>query len=114
MTILIQYTFRTDGDFSLNTPEEFECTTNDAPRYEGAKIVKADSLQSARIEATTFLKRLLCDGIHVSYTHEWLILDIYNIIQELISFIHSNTTGAHNVYLTGNYDGTVITVAMTN
>lgn len=67
-----------------------------------------------KIDAKAFLEKLLCDGIHVLYTHYWLIEKFYHIIQSLIDFINQNDSGVIREELSGNYDGTVIKVEILN
>lgn len=110
MQIRISYEFCTDGDYSLRNQEEFGCTYVGVENYEGEIEFKEDDVQTCKIKARTFLKKLLCDGLHISYTHCWLVKDFYDMISRLIILISQNNEGAYYEYLSGNYDGTYIKV----
>lgn len=110
MKIKILYEFRTDGDFSLRTPEKFGLTLQDYEYYAGDIMFENVNLSNVKIEAKTFLSKLLCDGLHVLHTHYWLISDFYQLITKLIAFIDDNNEGYTVERLCGNYDGSKIGV----
>ena len=58
---------------------------------------------------------MICDGIHVGYTHHWLIKDFYEMIERLTDFISSCIRRGYYMNtaieeLGGNYSGTEIRV----
>lgn len=124
MKIKISYRFYTDGDFSLINPEQFGCTGRNVPMEVGFMETFFDYIGSVTFEnkeewrckcdAKTFLESLLCDGLHISYTHYWLIEDFYKIIEQLLQFINANESGETFQTLSGNYDGTAIAVEFIN
>ena len=63
-------------------------------------------------EAKNFLWRFLCDGIHISYTHPWLLKDFYDIMKSLENVINEYKEGISVAkrHITGNYDGTEIKI----
>lgn len=109
--IKIMYELYTDGDYSLRTPEKFGCTAKDDEYYAGEVTSRTDTLITAKCEAKPFLEQLLCDGLHVLYTHYQLIKYFYEMIDEPCEFISSNEEGYVLKDLSGNYDGTCIGVA---
>lgn len=115
MKIKVEYVFYTDGDYSLETPGYFGCKAEGLDSSDiffdcaGEMTFEAEP-DRCRIDARTFLHRLLCDGIHVSYTHYWLIKDFYDMIDALITFMYEHDSGSSCERLTGNYDGTYIKV----
>lgn len=122
MKINISYTLYTDGDYTLRNAEEFGCTErgvkiNNDEYYDYVGSVKFTNEEKWRCksEAKSFLWKLLCDGLSVSYTHPWLIKDFYTIIEDLTKAIDSYETGL-SVYtrsLSGNYEGTNFRVKIT-
>lgn len=116
MKIRITYGFYTDGDFSLRDPEKFGCTGIDVEiegdyyDYVGTITFENDDIWKCKYDAKRFLEKFLCDGIHVSYTHYWLLKDFYDSIMSLIEFIEKNNTGEFCEERSGNYDGTYIKV----
>ncbi len=82
----------------------------------GFGVVNLDNDETWRCkyDAKNFLTQLLCDGIHISYTHYWLMEDFYNIIESLINFIDKNDSGEICKNLSGNYEGTRIDVYIYN
>lgn len=63
----------------------------------------------------SFLWKLLCDGLNVSYIYPWLIKDFYTIIEDLTKVIDSYETGPSVCVrsLSDNYDGTNFRVKIT-
>ena len=90
MRIEISYGFHTDGDYSLKTPKKFGCIgENEHFDFIGTKTFTNNETWRCKLEAKTFLEQLLCDGIHISHTHYWLMEDFYDIIDSLIDFINA-------------------------
>lgn len=118
MKIRIDYTLYTDGDYSLRTPEQFGCTERDVAAewesydYVGEMLFEQEEIWHCKADAINFLTKLLCDGISVSYTHYWLLRDFYSMIDELVDFIRQHGRGSVTRTLSGNYDGTRITVSI--
>ena len=116
MKIRILYTFYTDGDYSLKDPDNFSCTGREVTiedeyfDYIGNRDFENEEVWRCKNDAKNFLTQLLCDGLHISYTHHWLVEDFYNIIESLIELINSNDSGELCKKLTRNYDGTMIGV----
>lgn len=113
MKIRIRYELYTDGDYTLNYPEEFGCWLKDdgcLPYYLGEMFFEDQDINTCKAAAISFLQRLLHDGIHVSETHRHLCEHLLRIITELTDFIRENHTGPCFRNLSGNYDGTVILV----
>ena len=116
MKIKIEYVFYTDGDYSLKNPEYFgrkageEVSSADMfCDYAGEMTFDAEP-EICKSDARTFLTRLLCDGIEVSWTHFWLVRDFCDMIDALINFIYEHDSGMSCEKLTGDYDGTYIKV----
>lgn len=63
-------------------------------------------------EAKDFIWRFLCDGIHISHTHPWLLKDFYNIMESLENVINEYQEGISVAqrHITGNYEGTKIKI----
>ena len=110
MKIGIMYEFCTDGDFSLRTPEKFGITTQDDEYYAGDVTFENENAFRAKEEARSFLEKLLCDGLHILYTHYYILDHFYHAIDNLIEFISKNYEGYSIEQLSGNYDGTRIGV----
>lgn len=116
MKIRVRYGFYTDGDYSLRNYEEFGCTGREVEMedeyfdYVGVMDFENEEVWRCKLDAMSFLEKLLCDGIHISYTHYYLMEDFYNIIESLVEFISQNNTGELCKRITGNYDETFIRV----
>ena len=116
MKIRVSYAFYTDGDYSLQEPEKFGCTGQEVEIeedfYDYVGVVEFETIDIVRckMDAKDFLERLLCDGIHVSSSHYWLLKDFYDIIDGLMNFINHNNSGECYDTIGGNQDGTVIKV----
>jgi len=82
--------------------------------YIGVVNLDNDETWRCKHDAKNFLTQLLCDGIHISYTHYWLMEEFYNIIESLINFIDKNDSGEICKNLSGNYEGTRIDVYIYN
>lgn len=106
------YELHTDGDYSLRTPDKFGCTEVDSEYYAGEMDIINEDKQLEKIYARSFLEKFLCDGLHILYTHYYLMKDFYEIIDELCKFITHNDSGYTIKELSGNYDGTRIGVAV--
>ena len=122
MKINIIYSLYTDGDYSLKNPESFGCTGKDVKidddeyyDYIGsAEFASKD--ESCKSDAISFLWRFLCDGIHVSYMHPWLLKNFYELIESLEDVINKfeNGMSVTRKHIYGNYDGTEIEVVITD
>lgn len=118
MKIRVKYSFYTDGDYSLRNYNDFGCTGREVEiddeyfDYIGTVNFDNEEIWRCKHDAKNFLTQLLCDGIHISYTHYWLIESFYNIIESLIGFINENDSGEICKSLSGNYEGTMIRVEL--
>lgn len=136
MKIEIDFAFCTDGDYSFDVDKartfvmeksssnnkcasdwNLEINTDvsdgeyDFWDYKGAVTVenKEDDVQ-CKIDAKMFLKKILCDFVHVSYTHYWIVNHLYGAVDTLIIFLCNCDSGTHTEELSGNYEGTYISV----
>lgn len=120
MNIRIEYSFYTDGDYSLRNYSMFGCTDREVEiedqyfNYIGIADFYNEEIWKCKNEAKNFLTQLLCDGIYISYAHYWLLESFYNIIESLIKFIDENDSGETCKGLSGNYEGTKISVDIQN
>lgn len=122
MKIKIEYTLYTDGDYCLENPDKFGCTGRDVISsdgwehydYVGSVEFQDDEEWSCKMYAKDFLCKFLCDGIHVLYTHAYLIKDFYDMIESLEDAIddHKNFPNTFYASMSGNYDGTEISVTI--
>lgn len=116
MKIWISYGFCTDGDYSLRNLDILGCTEKQVTiedtvfDYIGVIYSENENESECKLKARTFLQKLLCDCIDISYTHYWLIKDFYIIIDSLIDFIDENNSGELYKEMDGNYNGTYIKV----
>lgn len=118
MKINIKVSLETDGDYKLNNNTdyhmEFDGTayyhhfvfTPDTPAYNFED--EHDIEMSSAWRACRMLEKILCD-IHVSYTHYYVIQDLYDMFDEAIE-----TVGKYPVHfetsISGNYEGTYIEI----
>lgn len=65
-----------------------------------------------QISAREFLENFLCNGLHVSSSHYYLLKYFYEMIDEVIEFIIKGEDGSFTKELSGNYDGTYLTIIM--
>lgn len=119
MQINISYTLYTDDDYSLRNSEDFGCTNRNVMidsseyyDYIGFMEFKDEEEWKCKNEAKNFLWRFLCDGIHISYTHPWLLKDFYDIMKYLENVINEYQEGisVEKRQITGNYEGTEIKI----
>ena len=118
MKIKVSYQFYTDGDYTLRNPEEFGCVERGVKvkgydrcaDFVGEMIFEDCDSLVCKVDAKSFLQKLLCDGIHVSYTHYYLLEDFYNMIDNFIDFIDCYYGGKYCQSIDGNQDGTEIRV----
>ena len=82
-------------------------------RYTKEFIDKEDWI--CKDDAKDFLWEFLCDGIHISYTHYWLLEMFYKVMESLTEFIDSYKSGTSvsKKYLQGNWRNTEIKVEIT-
>jgi len=115
--IEIDITLKTDGDFelldldpSIRKMADFYTEGYEWYNIHG-KFEKALA-SSCKIEARTFLERILCD-IHVCSNHRYLLPIIYNMFDKAIQFINI-TSVSDSCYeiMSGNYEGTSIEVTI--
>ena len=111
MKIVIIYTLCTDGDYRLDNPEEFGCIKGDGYHYTGSVEFTHAKKDRCLMEARNFLYKFLCDGLHVSYTHAWLLKDFYDLIESLVNKIGHYKPDESGKYICensigGNYSGT--------
>lgn len=120
MKIRIKYSFYTDGDYNLKNYDDFGCTDREVEiedeyfDYLGNAEFDNNEIWRCKHDAKNFLTQLLCDGIHISYTHYWLMEDFYNVVESLINFIDKNNSGEICKNLSGNYERTKINVYIYN
>lgn len=120
MKIIIKYSLYTDGDYSLMDYNDFGCTDREIEiddeyfDYLGNAEFDNNEIWRCKHDSKNFLTKLLCDGIHVSYTHYYLIKYFYDVIESLIDFINKNDSGEICKSLSGNYEGTRISVEIQN
>lgn len=122
MKIEIVYELHTDGDYSLDNPDYFGCTGrnvkteyDDFYDYIGSKTFEDKDETTCRILARNFLAKFLCDGIHVSYTHFWLLEYFYNMITCLMEEISKGFKEDKKQFfgeISGNQEGTKIIVTI--
>lgn len=118
--IRIKYSFYTDGDYCLRNYNNFGCTDREVEieeeyfDYLGYVEFDNNEIWRCKYNAKNFLTQLLCDGIDVSYTHYYLIRYFYDVIESLIEFINRNDSGEICKSLSGNYEGTRISVEIQN
>ena len=119
MRINVSYTLYTDGDYSLWNAEKFGCTNRNVVvdddeyyDYVGSMEFKYEEAWRCKNEAKNFLWRFLCNGIHISYTHPWLLKDFYDIMESLENVINEYQEGISVAKrdITGNYEGTEIKI----
>lgn len=112
MKVSISYELHTDGDFHLNNLDLLGCYHHDPDNhlYVGQHSIECSDLTTCRMGAGDFLQQFLCDGVHVGYTHYYLLAHFYNMIEELLTFLKHNESGSHRVDLSGNYSGTYISI----
>lgn len=111
MKIIIIYTLQTDGDYNLDNPKKFGCIKEDGYHYSGTVEIVSDKKSCCLMEAKNFLYKFLCDGLHVSYTHAWLLKDFYDLIESLVNKIGHYKPDESGKYICeksigGNYSGT--------
>lgn len=117
--INIAYWLYTDGDYGLRNPEQFGCTGKDVmigeDYYNFTGMVKFSGIDhgSVKCDAKAWLKKFLCDGIHVSYSHYGLLSRFCAIIDDLLAFI-TNTTKDDAIIksIGGNLEGTQIVLSI--
>ena len=115
MKIDIFYTLYTDGDYCLREPEKFGGKRDDDSSYTyNGSVTFTDEEFKCKSNARVFLWKFLCDGLHISYTHHWLIEDFYHCIAKLVDGINAFESGKSIVKerISGNYDGTEFILIM--
>lgn len=112
LKIHIKFQLCTDGDYSLNNPELFCASRNHYEDYIGEKIYEMENTIRCQIRAREFLEDFLCNGLHVSSSHYYLLKDFYEMIDEAIEFIIKGEDGSLTKELSGNYNGTYLTIIM--
>ena len=114
MKIDIFYTLYTDGDYCLKEPEKFGGIRDEDESYlyNGSVTFIDKEVWRCKNNAKDFLWKFLCEGIHVSYTHPWLIEDFYHCIRGLVDDIDAFESGSSisRQHISGNYDGTILEV----
>lgn len=114
MKISVDWYLYTDGDFNLKNCKKYNGndTNNDGYIFSGKTEFKSKD-DDCISETLRYLEKMLCD-IHVSYTHYYLIRDIYNMFIQLIDFVLEEECGTKTVSLGGNYSKTKFTITITN
>ena len=114
MKITIIWKFYTDGDFSLNNYEKYNCIEYDGfEKYFGIKEFKNKDEIQCMIDSRTFLEQMLYD-LHVLDTRHYILEDLYEMFEQLIEFVCKLEVGVKIEYMSGNYDGTEIIVVVQN
>ncbi len=108
MKIAIDWTYYTDGDFSIRDNKFFDFKFDGDEEYSGVKIFEEEDELRTKIEARSYLEQLLCET-HVLYTHYYLLEDFYHLFDEAIEFIfNKDGEKVFHKEITGNYDGTYV------
>lgn len=110
MKIIIKFNLETDGDFSLRNPEQFGTYLIDFEQYSGEKIFEDTDVWRCKYNAKCFLENFICDGIHISSSHFYLLKEFVDVVIELESFINNADYGYFTKEIFGNYEGTEISV----
>lgn len=112
MKITITWRLYTDGDFSLNNYEKYNCIEYDGyEQYFGMKEFENKDELQCMVDGRTFLEQMLCD-MHVSYTHYYILEYLYQMFEKLIKFVCKREEGIKTEYMSGNYEGTEIIVVV--
>lgn len=114
--INIEFGLLTDGDFSLRNIEYFEKAFKENEDFDYYGNVFFDSKDYpdstyCMFAAREFVERLLTD-IHVSYTHYYILEDIYQMMQPVIEFVNACKEGIIEKSISGNYSGTFVKVTI--
>ena len=110
LKIEINWSLHTDGDYSLDNLQEYIEDIVESGCYSGYRVFIMSEDKGCRREAITFLEKLLCD-IRFSYTHYYIMSDMYKMFETSINFISNRDNyGSHYEYISGNYDGTEICI----
>lgn len=111
MKIIIKYQFYTDGDYTLENPDAFGCTGRNVKignltyDFVGKKEFEDNDKWCCFDDAITFLTQLLCDGISISYTHYWIMEDLYKSIDSIIKDLRDYSNHPHGNLIYENVDG---------
>lgn len=106
MKIAIDWVYCTDGDFSIRENNFFKFKF-DGEDYSGVEIFEGDET-TVKMNARSYLEQLLCET-HVSYTHYYILEDLYYMFDEAIDFIYNKENQkVFHKEITGNYDGTYV------
>lgn len=120
VVITVAYWLYTDGDYSLQNPHDFGCTGLDVMigqdyyNYTGLVSFSGVDDSSAKSDAKTWLKKFLCDGIHVSYPHYGLLSRFCTIIDELLAFITDSSNKNDSIIksMGGSHEGSHIVLSI--
>lgn len=121
--IRIKYSLCTDGDYHLKNHRMYGAIQDENDEdYEGEVCFTGDIYRAAR-SAVDFLWCMLCDGLHFSWSHPWLVRDFYDMFQRLHDSLWEWITASEKDpkaipmdsmhledYVSGNYDGTEFTI----
>lgn len=108
MKISIDWKYCTDGDFSIRENNLFEFKYDCGEDYFGLEIFENEDSDRAKMEARSYLEQILCET-HVSYTHYYLLEDLYFLFNEAIEFLYNKENQkVFHKELGGNYDGTYV------
>ena len=119
MKITITYKLYTDGDYWLRNADKFGCTDkeviiDDDEYYDYIGSVEFINKENwiCKNDAKDFLWKFLCDGLHISYTHYWLLEMFYKVMESLTEFIdnYESGTSVFREYLQGNWEDTEIKI----
>lgn len=118
MKITLKISLVTDGDFSLPNFKQYDMEW-DGTGYWAMFVFTEDTLaynfedehdteMSPRWRACNLLEKMICD-IHVSYTHHYLIKDLYDMFEEALCAVGQDML-SFETSISGNYEGTFIEV----
>lgn len=119
MQVNVQVGLSTDGDYSLRNHLDLEMPFDGFEGYYNSLLFTDDNPKQHKFEdsgdmqfncrwrAINWLRKILCE-LHVSYTHYYLIEDLYNLFNEAIEAI-GRVEDFHKE-ISGNYEGTYIQV----
>lgn len=122
MKICMEINLYTDGDYYLNNYMRYASThKEDDGDYHIEKVFELNKNDSdfdlkLNVNVVSYLEKILCD-MNYSYTHYYIIEDIYNLFNNAIEFVMKLHDDSYEKYfydnIGGNYDGTEITITVT-
>lgn len=121
--IRIKYKLYTDGDYVLRNHRMYGARhMHDSEEYDGEVCFDGGLMDAAR-KAVSFMWCMMCDGLHFSYTHPYLVREFYDMFKRLEDALwawvkaREKDPSGHPCdqlrledYVSGNYDGTDFTI----